>query len=204
MPYIDENHLVNLHKTIESKEITEARLLEELRKNRAEKERLYRTKNMFKWSSISLGLLLLFGVVLYIAKPSLYVSDEFLQSENKLLINESELSEYQQQISSLETTLNNLPSPSALDTLDYRDLNSEVIYAVQVAALENKDLSLYSKELRNISQYKDKDFNKYSLGNFTSLEDAKIFRKELIALGFQDAFVASYQNGKRLKIEEAL
>ena len=191
MPYIDENHLVNLHKTIESKEITEARLLEELRKNRAEKERLYRTKNMFKWSSISLGLLLLFGVVLYIAKPSLYVSDEFLQSENKLLINESELSEYQQQT-------------SALDTLDYRDLNSEVIYAVQVAALENKDLSLYSKELRNISQYKDKDFNKYSLGNFTSLEDAKIFRKELIALGFQDAFVASYQNGKRLKIEEAL
>lgn len=202
MPYIDENHLVNLHKTIESKEITEARLLEELRKNRAEKERLYRTKNMFKWSSISLGLLLLFGVVLYIAKPSLYVSDEFLHSENKLLINESELSEYQQQISFLETTLNNLPS--ALDTIDYRDLNSEVIYAVQVAALENKDLSLYSKELRNISQYKDKDFNKYSLGNFTSLEDAKIFRKELVALGFQDAFVASYQNGKRLKIEEAL
>ncbi|MEL4308507.1 SPOR domain-containing protein [Joostella sp. CR20] len=202
MPYIDENHLVNLHKTIESKEITEARLLNELRKNRAEKEQLYRSKNIFKWSALFLGTFILFGFVLYIVKPSFFVSDQYLQSENKLLIDKEEVQLYQHQISALQENLRD--SESTLNTVDYRDLNTEVIYAVQVAALESKDLSLYSEELRNISQYKDKPYNKYSLGNFTSLEDAKIFRKELVSLGFQDAFVASYQNGKRIKIEEAL
>ncbi|QLE02521.1 SPOR domain-containing protein [Galbibacter sp. BG1] len=201
MPYIDENHLVNLHKTIESKEVTEERLLNELRKQRAEKAAIYRTKNIFKWCALSLLAVFLLGIVLYFAKPSVFINDKYLQTKNKVIIEKSDLKEYQKEISQLQSQIKN-PN-TELNTVDHRNLDSEVIYAVQVAALENKDLSLYSEELRNINQYKDKAYNKYSLGNFISLEDAKTFRKELIALGFEDAFVASYKNGKRLKIEEA-
>ncbi|WP_335965329.1 SPOR domain-containing protein [Galbibacter sp. PAP.153] len=203
MPYIDEHHLVDLHKTIESKEVNEERLLNELRKQREEKEEILRKKDIFKWTSISLVMILVVGVALYFVKPSVYVNDTYLQSKNKKLINTNEIDNYQQQISMLETKVES-NIPQEISTIDYRDLNSEVIYAVQIAALENRDLSLYSEELRNINQYKDKPYNKYSLGNFTSLDDAKIFRKELIALGFQDAFVASYKNGKRIKIEDGL
>ncbi|WP_417443830.1 SPOR domain-containing protein [Joostella sp.] len=202
MPYIDENHLVGLHKTIESKEISEARLLRELQKYRTEKEQISKRKNIFKWTSLSLVLVLMIGVALYFVKPSVFVNDDYLQSENKLLIDKSELLNYEDQVSLLRTEIESLSSEE-MEDIDLVDLNSKVIYAVQIAALENRDLSLYSEDLENINQYKEKAFNKYSLGNFTSLDDAKSFRKELVALGFQDAFVASYKGGKRLKIEEA-
>ncbi|PHO01812.1 sporulation protein, partial [Rhodobacteraceae bacterium 4F10] len=41
---------------------------------------------------------------------------------------------------------------------------------------------------------------KYSLGLYTTLDEAKGLQKELIKIGFNDAFVASYINGKRQKI----
>ncbi|MCX2680122.1 SPOR domain-containing protein [Galbibacter sp. EGI 63066] len=201
MPYIDENHLVNLHKVIESKEISEEKLLNELRRQREEKDRIHRSRNVFRWTSVSLIAVLFVGVLLYFVKPSVYVNDSLLQSQNKMLIDKNDLQSYKDQISQLEGHIEN--SNHQLDEIDYRNIDKEVIYAVQIAALENKDLSLYSEELRNISQYRDQPYNKYSLGNFTSLDDAKTFRKELVDLGFNDAFVASYKDGKRIKIEEA-
>jgi hypothetical protein len=34
------------------------------------------------------------------------------------------------------------------------------------------------------------------------LEEARSFRYQLVKMGFEDAFVASYQDGKRIKIED--
>ncbi|MCM5663541.1 SPOR domain-containing protein [Galbibacter mesophilus] len=201
MPYIDENHLVNLHKTIESKEVTEERLLQELRKQRAEKQEIYRKKNIFQWLSFGLILLMLLGVVLYYAKPSFFINDTYLQSNNKVLIDKNTIDDYEGKISQLTSEIEK--GGEKVTTSEEKNIEPEVIYAVQVAALKNKDLSLYSEGLKSINKFKDKSFNKYSLGSFLNLEDAKTFRKELIALGFEDAFVASYKNGKRLKIEEA-
>jgi len=82
-------------------------------------------------------------------------------------------------------------------------LSDKIIYAVQVAALENQGIELYSNNLIQFSEIRNDDFYKYSLGAFETLEEAQQFRKELVKLGFDDAFVASYQNGNRLKIEEA-
>ena len=33
-------------------------------------------------------------------------------------------------------------------------------------------------------------------------DEAQLFRKQLVNMGFKDAFVASYQDGKRVKIED--
>lgn len=46
-------------------------------------------------------------------------------------------------------------------------------------------------------------FYAYSVGNFETLEEAQKFRQELVAMGFNDAFVASYRDGKRIAIEDA-
>ena len=81
-------------------------------------------------------------------------------------------------------------------------LNDVPVFAVQVGAFENKNLSLYSKNFVNFKEIKNKEFNAYALGNFESLEEARKFRKEIVELGLKDAFIGSYLNGKRLKIEE--
>lgn len=201
MPYIDENHLVNLHKTIESKEIQEQKLLNELKKQRVEKQKLYRSRNILRFVAIGLFAILFIGVALYFLKPSLYVNERMLETHNKMLIEKGELNQFEKQISLLNQRLDKQPVDMEGDNISL--LDTMLIYAVQIAAFEDKGISLYSNELKNISQYKDKPFNKYAIGNFTSLEDANLFRKEMVALGFKDVFVASYKNGKRIKIEEA-
>ena len=52
-------------------------------------------------------------------------------------------------------------------------------------------------------EFEEGGFYKYSLGAFETLEEAQYFRKNVLNLGFHDAFVASYQNGQRLNIEDA-
>lgn len=201
MPYIDENHLVDLHKTIESKELQEQKLLSELKKQRVEKEKLNRSRNFLRFVSLGLFVVLTLGIALYFLKPSVYINERMLETHNKKLIEKGELNRFENEISLLNQKLLKQPlnSPDTKVTL----IDTSLIYAVQVAAFEDKGISLYSNELKNISQYKDKPFNKYAIGNFTNLEDANLFRKEMVALGFKDVFVASYKNGKRIKIEEA-
>lgn len=201
MPYIDENHLVDLHKTIESKELQEQKLLSELKKQRVEKEKLNRSRNFLRFVSLGLFVVLILGIALYFLKPSVYINEHMLETHNKMLIEKGELNRFENEISLLNQKLLTQPlsSPGANVAL----IDTSLIYAVQVAAFEDKGISLYSNELKNISQYKDKSFNKYAIGNFTNLEDANLFRKEMVALGFKDVFVASYKNGKRIKIEEA-
>ena len=74
---------------------------------------------------------------------------------------------------------------------------------VQIGAFEARDLSLYSDKFVNFKEIKSEGFNKYSLGNFATLQEAKDFRKEIVRLGFSNAFIASYQGDTRIKIEEA-
>ena len=201
MPYIDENHLVCLHRTIETKEIQEQRLLNELKKQRIEKDKLYRSRNILRFVSICLVVILALGVALYFIKPSFFINERLLESQNKMLIKKSDLDKYEDSIVLLNQKPDSQPLNSPNSIVAFND--TTLIYAVQVAAFEAKEISLYSNDLNNINHYKDKKFNKYALGNFSNLEDANIFRKEMVALGFKDVFVASYKNGKRIKIEEA-
>lgn len=201
MPYIDENHLVDLHRTIETKELQEQRLLRELKKQRIEKDVLSRSRNILRLVSVCLLGLLLLGIVLYFVKPSVFINERLLESKNKMLIEKSEWNQFENEISHLNQRLLEQPFPSLDNTAVLKD--TALIYAVQVAAFEDRGISLYSNDLKNINQYKDKAFNKYALGNFTNLEDANSFRREMVSLGFKDVFVASYKDGKRVKIEEA-
>ncbi|MEX6625691.1 hypothetical protein [Tenacibaculum salmonis] len=78
----------------------------------------------------------------------------------------------------------------------------ETMYSVQIGVLYDKKFPLLSsKTIPSIITSKDGYF-KYSLGLFTTLEEAKELRQELITLGIEDAFVASYIDGKRQKIHD--
>jgi len=110
-------------------------------------------------------------------------------------------------ISGLEETVQSLTVNQELEAEDPKEnagsLNDELVYAVQIGAFEKKNLSMYSEKFVNFREIKSGEFNKYALGNFATLKEAKKFRRELVKLGFRKAFIASYKDGKRLKIEEA-
>ncbi len=80
-------------------------------------------------------------------------------------------------------------------------LEDQTIYSVQIGAFKKFNLSLFSKNLINFKNYNYKDYHAYALGNFDNFDEALSFRKALMDLGFQDAFVTTYVNGKRKLIE---
>ncbi len=80
------------------------------------------------------------------------------------------------------------------------EIKDEVVYSVQITAFSEQEFPLLSKTIMG-SLSKDDNFYRYSIGLFSTLQEAQDFRRELLKFGFKDAFVASYIDGKRQKIE---
>ncbi len=73
---------------------------------------------------------------------------------------------------------------------------------MQIAATKNDPFLLFSKDLVNFKKTKSKEYNRYSLGNFKTKEEAEDFKKEIIKLGIKDAWVVAYENDKRIILNE--
>ena len=70
-------------------------------------------------------------------------------------------------------------------------LNQVTVFTVQLIATSNSDILLFS-------DHPLKEFNAYSLGNFSTEEEAEAFRQELIKLGLKGVWVTSYKSGERI------
>ncbi|CAM1365554.1 conserved hypothetical protein [Tenacibaculum litoreum] len=81
-----------------------------------------------------------------------------------------------------------------------QNTNGQTIYSVQIGVLSENKYPLLSSEVIPSTVTTDDGYFKYSLGLYTTLGEAKKLQKELVKIGFSDAFVASYINGKRQKI----
>jgi hypothetical protein len=81
-------------------------------------------------------------------------------------------------------------------------LNKEKIYSVQVKSFVDNNVTLASEALTNTLFVKTNPFYAYSFGNYETLEEAQKLRKFLVQIGLEDAFVASYIDGQRVKIED--
>ncbi len=78
----------------------------------------------------------------------------------------------------------------------------KVVYSVQIGSFSKNKYPMLSKRMIPGIYAESNGYFKYSIGLFASLNEAKALQKELRTLGFNDAFVASYRDGKRLKIHE--
>jgi len=76
----------------------------------------------------------------------------------------------------------------------------ETIYSVQIGVLSDKQYPLLSSKVIPSIVANAEGYFKYSLGLFLTLDEARELKKELIKLGFEDAFIASYINGERQQI----
>ena len=81
-----------------------------------------------------------------------------------------------------------------------QSINGKTIYSVQIGVLSQKEYPLLSSEVIPSTVTPENGYFKYSLGLFTSLEEARNLKSELVKIGFSDAFIASYIDGERQQI----
>ena len=198
MPFIEESDLLELHKDIDKAQIINERLLDqikfknkELKKNKLQRNFLGATTSIFV-----LGLL---GLFLFnagrLSKPN------GLNQQDNLLVSIDSLDAIKIRIDNLKAQNQELSLVKEF-YLAKNFLEKETVYSVQVKSFVDNNVTLASKALTNTLFVKTNPFYSYSLGNFETITEARKFRQQLVALGFDDAFVASYKEGKRIQIEE--
>ncbi|MCK5443747.1 MAG: SPOR domain-containing protein [Maribacter sp.] len=197
MPFIEESDLLELHKDIDKAQIINERLLDQIKiKNRE----LKKSKIQRNFLAGITGLFLIGALAITSFTAGLSSSNEF-ENRNNLLVSIDSLEAHKARIDNLRQQNEELSLVKEF-YLAKNFLEKEKIYSVQIKSFVDNNVTLASEALTNTLFVKTNPFYSYSLGNFETLQEAQLFRKQLVELGFDDAFVASYKEGKRLQIED--
>ncbi|MGB7392967.1 MAG: SPOR domain-containing protein [Pricia sp.] len=197
MPFIEESDLLELHKDIDKAQIINERLLEQIKfKNREIRKKRFQRNAL---GGIT-GLFLIGALTVFSFTAGRSVSNNFESSSN-LLVSIDSLDAIKSRIDNLKQQNEELSLVKEF-YLAKEFLQKEKIYSVQVKSFVDNNVTLASEALTNTMFVKANPFYSYSLGNFETLQEARAFREQLVDIGFQDAFVASYKNGKRVQIED--
>ena len=83
--------------------------------------------------------------------------------------------------------------------------DQQITFKVQICS---SSVSLAQDEkkfegVENVWEYREGGLYKYTVGSNKDLGSASALRRELCRKGFQDAFVVSFQNGKRIPVRVA-
>ena len=198
MPFIEENDLLELHKDIDKAQIINERLLDqikiknkELKSSKIQRNLLGATTAVFVFGL--LGLFLFNAGRLSIPNNS--------EQQNNLLVSIDSLDAIKVRIDNLREQNQELSLVKEF-YLAKNFLEKEKVYSVQIKSFVDNNVTLASEALTNTLFVKTNPFYSYSLGNFETLKEAQLFRIQLVDIGFKDAFVASYKEGKRIQIED--
>ena len=195
MPFIEESDLLELHKDIDKAQIINERLLDQIKLKNRELKRSRIQRNIFAGITV-LFLIGALAVTSFTMGLSSRPQAQFVSQQNS-----EKLKEAEERVASLRKQNEELSLIKEF-YLAKEFIEKEKIYSVQVKAFVENNFNLAPEALTNTLLVKNNPFYAYSLGNFETLEEAKRFRDELVKMGFKDAFVASYKDGKRLAIEE--
>ncbi len=197
MPFIEENDLLDLHKDIEKAQIINERLLDQIKFKNKDLKSLKIQRNVL------LGISALFVVALlaFTSFSAGLSTSSKLKNQNNLLVSIDSLEVIKSRIDNLKEQNEELSLVKEF-YLAKEFLEKEKIYSVQIQSFVDNNVTLASEALTNTLFVKTNPFYAYSLGNFETLDEAQKFREELVGMGFKDAFVASYQDGKRVQIED--
>jgi len=207
MPIIQEEELNNLHSEIRSQKNKITDLEDDIKDLSESNEEIEKHRLLLSIAASILLLFVLLGIGTYLFSPKTFMNKAKFESHGYKVMSIEEFDQMKEILDAQST--DSLTEENNAEEEDYykdnnqQSIDDTVIYAVQVGAFEEGGIELYSNNLIQFTEVRKDDFYKYSLGAFETLEEAQTFRKEIVRLGFKDAFVASYKNGKRLRIEEA-
>ena len=196
MPFIEESDLLELHKDIDKAQIINERLLDQIKYKNKELKRSKIQRNIFAGVTT---LFLIASLAITSFTAGLGISSS---NDDSFLVSLDSLDGFKSRIDNLKKQNEELSLVKEF-YLAKKFLDKEKIYSVQIKSFVDNNVTLTSQSLSNTLFVKTNPFYSYSLGNFETLKEAQKFRKQLVDIGFQDAFVASYKEGKRLKIEPA-
>ena len=196
MPFIEESDLLELHKDIDKAQIINERLLDQIKYKNKELKRSKVIRNVLAGVTtlFLIGTLAITSFTAGLSRSNTYDNQNLLVSIDSLDAVKSRIDNLQQKNEELSLVKEFYLAKMFLE--------KEKIYSVQVKSFVDNNLTLSSESLTNAMFVKTNPFYSYSLGNFETLEEARSFRFQLVKMGFDDAFVASYRDGKRLKIED--
>jgi hypothetical protein len=196
MPFIEESDLLELHKDIDKAQIINERLLDQIKfKNKELKSSKIQRNVLAGVTALFLiGTLAITSFTAGLSRSNTYDNQNLLVSIDSLDAVKTRIDNLQQKNEELSLVKEFYLAKMFLE--------KEKIYSVQVKSFVDNNLTLASESLTNTMFVKTNPFYSYSLGNFETLEEARSFRYQLVKMGFEDAFVASYQDGKRIKIED--
>jgi len=192
MPYIKNEDLSSLYKEIDDN-LEKVRICQKQyqllksKEHASSKNRNPQTMTVLFW--IVLLAFLSYAVMVY-QKPDWVGIPSKSISSGMVLVSQDSLA-------SLQLASKEIPQETIVEDFD---LNDVPVYAVQIGAFKKKDLSLFSEGFVNFRLFKSRSYNTYSVGNFSTHEEAKAFQRELISLGFKDPIVALFENGQRTLI----
>lgn len=197
MPFIEESDLLDLHKDIDKAQIINERLLDQIKYKNKDLRKLKLQRNVL------LGFVGLFviGTLAITSFTAGLSTKQSFENQNNLLVSIDSLDAIKNRIDNLKSQNEELSLVKEF-YLAKEFLNKEKIYSVQVKSFVDNNVTLASEALTNTLFVKTNPFYAYSLGTFETLAEAQSFRAQLVQMGFKDAFVASYKDGKRIKIEE--
>jgi len=196
MPFIEESDLLELHKDIDKAQIINERLLDQIKYKNKELKRSKIQRNIFAGVTT---IFLIASLAITSFTAGLGVSSS---NEDSFLVSLDSLEGFKSRIDNLKKQNEELSLVKEF-YLAKKFLDKEKIYSVQIKSFVDSNVTLTAQSLSNTLFVKTNPFYSYSLGNFETLKEAQKFRKQLVNIGFEDAFVASYKEGKRLKIEPA-
>ncbi len=76
-----------------------------------------------------------------------------------------------------------------------------IIYCVQIGAYTGIDLDEYKENLVSLQQDSYEGINQLTLGRFTNHDKAAEFLAIVKQIGFHDAFIMSFKNGRRVQVK---
>jgi len=84
-------------------------------------------------------------------------------------------------------------------------LTNEITFKIQLKTTPYL-IDINSREFKGlkVEKYLHEGNYKYTSGNFKNIQEARIYKLKIINLGFNDAFIAAFENGKRIPIEYVL
>lgn len=197
MPFIEESDLLELHKDIDKAQIINERLLDQIKIKNKELKKSKIQRNVLAGIT---GLFLIGTLAITSFTAGLSSSNSF-EGQNNLLVSIDSLEVIKSRIDNLKQQNEELSLVNEF-YLAKKFLEKEKVYSVQVKSFVDNNVTLASEALTNTMFVKTNPFYSYSLGNFETLAEAQSFRKQLVNMGFSDAFVASYKDGKRIQIED--
>ncbi len=187
MPIIEEADLSNLNHQINSQKKEIVQLKDDVELVSEEKDELKSHRLILVIISGVLLLLLLIGFISYFAYPKTFLNISKLE-QNGIRVMSAEEYQHLEEILNSQNNTEEVEEESLSEQEEEENysnqetINETVIYSIQVGAFEENNIQLYSDNLIQFKEVYNDDFYKYSVGAFSTLEEAQLFRKELVRL----------------------